>query len=114
MEERILIVDLIITVGIAIFAAYVVPKLKDFIEKKKGNEEFDLVMKIAKVAVTSVQKEYSGEDGAAKKEKAINYLITELKTWGINDFTKEELEHYVETAYQAMKMENLISTVILQ
>ena len=102
MTERTIIIDALIKVAMLMVTAVLVPALKGWIERNRDNKEIQLVLQMAAIAVKSVENDMRTEDGLKKKTEAIARLSEQIASWGLNGFTADELNHYIETAVKEM------------
>ena len=102
MTERTIIVDAVIKMAMLLITAVLVPALKEWIDRNRDNKEIQLVLKMADIAVKSVENDLKTETGQKKKEEALARLTCQIQGWGIKGFTSEELNHYIETAVKEM------------
>lgn len=107
MTERMIIIDAILKAALLLVTAVLIPAIKGFIDRNRDNKELKLVLAMADIAVRSVADDLKTTDGAAKKEEALARLATHIEGWGIKGFTKEELDHYIGTAYTEMQENKL-------
>lgn len=102
METRQILIDALIKLVMALIGLYLVPMLKDLLAKKKDNEELQTVLKLAEIAVKSIENDLATESGEQKKQEALTRLADLIAGWGITGFNKDELDHYIETAVKNM------------
>ena len=102
MTERTILIDALLKVAVLIITAVLIPAIKGWIEANEDNQEIQLILQLAKVAVKSVENDLSTEEGQIKKQKAVERLANQIKSWGLKGFTAEELNHYIETAVKEM------------
>lgn len=102
MTERTIIIDALIRVAVLIATAVIIPAIKGWIDRNRDNEELQLVLKMAEIAVKSVENDLGAEAGKAKKAEAVGRLAHQIESWGLTGFTIYELNHYVETAVKEM------------
>ena len=102
MTERTIIIDAVIRVAMLVITAVLIPALKGWIDRNRDNKEIQLVLQMADIAVKSVENDLKTETGQVKKEEALARLADQIESWGVKDFTADELNHYIETAVKEM------------
>lgn len=102
MTERTIIVDAIIRMAMLVVTAVLVPALKGWIDRNRDNKEIQLILQMADIAVKSVENDLKTETGRQKKDEALSRLVEQIASWGLKGFTKDELDHYIETAVKEM------------
>ena len=102
MSERTMIIDALIRMTVLFLTAIIIPSLKGWIDRNRDNKELQLVLQMADIAVKSVENDLKTEDGLKKKTEAIARLADQINAWGLEGFTSEELNHYIETAVKEM------------
>ena len=102
MTERTIIIDAVIKVIMLLVTAILIPSIKSWIDRNRDNKEIQLVLQMASIAVKSVENDLKTAEGQVKKQEAFRRLVTQIQSWGIKDFTLDELDHYIETAVKEM------------
>lgn len=104
--DRTMLIDIIVKIAVTLVMVYVVPRINKALEELKKRAELEskdsqlnIALKLADVAVKSVQQDlwdkYSNQE---KKAEAMKRVVTLMLDWGLKDFNADELSHYIETA----------------
>ena len=100
------VLKIILSVASALITVYLVPLLKKWKENEKNK---DLVQMI-EVAVRAAEQTLKGEgQGAAKKQKVLNFIYNWLEKKGIK-ITEEQLDQLIEAAVYNMNGEGILFT----
>ena len=114
LTERMIIIDAVLKAVMLIITAIFIPAVKEWIERNRDNKEIQLVLQMAKIAVTSVENDLATEEGQVKKAEAMRRLAGQIASWGVKGFSSEELNHYIETAVSEMWNEQLSAPVCVE
>lgn len=100
MDELMMkILELVITVAIAVITRYLVPYIKTKIETEKINE----VMRWVAEFVDAAEQVYGAKTGKTKKEFVVDAIKKQCEDLGIN-ITEAQIEALIESAVFDLKL----------
>ncbi len=97
MELDAKIIELVLTLILAVITAFLVPWLK----QKIGAEKFAEIQEWVTIAVRAAEQIYSGAGCGAEKK---SYVVDFLHKWGIN-YPEERLDSLIESAVHKLNQE---------
>lgn len=102
-ESTFKIIEMAVTLIMAIMSVWIIPKLKELIIQNVSSKNLADAYKWAKITVLAIQQTMGEEPGETKKAEAMEFLQAVLNESGI-DMTEWQIDQLIEAAVKGMKM----------